>query len=85
MLNKTKSIIICWFFIIAAVNLFSESFLSQYIKTVWTTNQGLASDTINDVLQDKNGFIMIATYEGLVRFDGIKFELINKYSNPDFN
>lgn len=85
MLNKTKSIIICCFFIIAAVNLFSESFLSQYIKTVWTTNQGLASDTINDVLQDKNGFIMIATYEGLVRFDGIKFELINKYSNPDFN
>lgn len=63
----------------------AEDILSDRIRTVWTSNQGLVSDTVKDIVQDKYGFIIMGTFDGLVRFDGVKFNVMNKYSNPDFN
>ncbi|MFI5130642.1 MAG: two-component regulator propeller domain-containing protein, partial [Chitinophagales bacterium] len=35
-----------------------------------TTTEGLSSNKINDIAQDDNGFLWIATTDGLNRFDG---------------
>src|SRR5215831_4585569 len=35
-----------------------------------TTREGLSSNKINDIAQDDNGFLWIATMDGLNRFDG---------------
>jgi len=35
-----------------------------------TTEEGLSSNTVNDIVQDDNGFLWIATSDGLNRFDG---------------
>src|SRR5258706_15735890 len=35
-----------------------------------TAKEGLSSNKINDVMQDDNGFLWIATSDGLNRFDG---------------
>ena len=35
-----------------------------------TVEEGLSSNTINDIVQDDNGFLWIATTDGLNRFDG---------------
>ena len=39
----------------------------------YTTEDGLPSNTIADIIQDKFGFIWIATWNGLSRFDGRHF------------
>ena len=37
--------------------------------------QGLSHNQIGDILQDSDGFVWIATYEGLNRFDGFNFKV----------
>lgn len=41
---------------------------------LFTTNNGLSNSLINDIIQDKHGYIWIATEDGLNRFDGISFK-----------
>lgn len=40
-----------------------------------STEQGLSQGLINDILQDKDGFIWIATKGGLNRYDGYSFKI----------
>jgi signal transduction histidine kinase/ligand-binding sensor domain-containing protein len=44
-------------------------FFPHFIERL-STNDGLSSNTINDIVQDDNGFLWIATSDGLNRFDG---------------
>jgi ligand-binding sensor domain-containing protein/class 3 adenylate cyclase len=53
-----------------------DSSLARSIMTVWTDREGLPSDTVLDVVQDKAGYIWLASYDGLARFDGDKFTLL---------
>jgi len=43
---------------------------------------GLPENTIRSILQDSNGFIWLATWNGLCRYDGYEFE-IYKHINGD--
>jgi len=43
----------------------------------WTVKDGLPVNSINAVLQDRTGYIWAATYDGLVRFDGVRFTVFN--------
>src|SRR5262245_14442997 len=36
----------------------------------WTTENGLPQNSINDILQTRDGYLWLATNGGLVRFDG---------------
>ncbi len=42
---------------------------------------GLSNNSVNDIIQDKNGFLWIATGNGLNKFDGYKFTVFK--NNPD--
>ena len=55
------------------VHLDTKKTLSQYIFRTWTTEKGLPSNAIIDIIQDKKGYIWIATHDGLARFDGARF------------
>ncbi|MDR9418126.1 two-component regulator propeller domain-containing protein [Gracilimonas sp.] len=46
----------------------------------WTLEDGLPVNTVGQIAQDSVGFIWISTYDGLVKFDGLNFEVFN-YSN----
>lgn len=48
-----------------------------------TTREGLSSNKINDLLQDDDGFLWIATTDGLNRFDGT--EKLHYYHKPGSN
>jgi len=39
----------------------------------WTTENGLPQNTINDIVQTRDGYLWLATFGGLVRFDGLRF------------
>ena len=40
----------------------------------YSTKDGLTSNSISDIIQDKFGFMWIATWNGLNRFDGYNFQ-----------
>jgi signal transduction histidine kinase/ligand-binding sensor domain-containing protein len=48
----------------------------------WSSDQGLPQNTINDILQTPDGFLWIATYGGLVRFDGVRFKSFTTLDYP---
>ncbi|MFC2104835.1 two-component regulator propeller domain-containing protein [Bacteroidota bacterium] len=62
------------------ISLDPEKSITQYTLKSWTIDNGLPSNAINDITQSQNGYIWIATYGGVVRFDGIKF---TKYSSQN--
>lgn len=56
--------------------------ISQYVHSVWQTENGLPQNTVTSVLQTQDGYLWLATLEGLVRFDGAVFTVFNKRSIP---
>jgi signal transduction histidine kinase/ligand-binding sensor domain-containing protein len=50
---------------------------AQYRFDSWTTDNGLPQASVNSILQTRDGFIWLATFGGLVRFDGLRFQIFN--------
>ena len=44
-----------------------------YLETVYDNSNGLDSSAANDVVQTRDGFVWIGTYNGLTRYDGSSF------------
>lgn len=57
---------------------FTFDFLSDYVSRGWTTEDGMPSNTVTDIIQDESGYMYFGTYEGMVRFDGIDFTIFNR-------
>jgi ligand-binding sensor domain-containing protein/signal transduction histidine kinase/CheY-like chemotaxis protein len=56
--------------------------ITQHIQSRWDIKQGLPQNTIEAIDQTGDGYLWIGTEEGLVRFDGIDFDVFNKKSIP---
>jgi diguanylate cyclase (GGDEF)-like protein len=54
----------------------------QYGHRVWVEKDGLPQNSINAVVQSPRGYLWLATQEGLVRFDGVRFTVFNKDNTP---
>src|ERR1700716_3463241 len=50
---------------------------AQYGFDSWTTDNGLPQGCVNAQLQTRDGYICLATFGGLVRFDGLRFQVFN--------
>lgn len=55
---------------------------SQYMQTNWNAQSGLRPKTVNAVAQTTDGFLWLATEEGLVRFDGQSFLTFDERNAP---
>lgn len=62
----------------------NDKFFSEYVTRAMTTSDGLPGNTINDIVQGQNAYLYFGSYDGLVRFDGNEFLVINRNSNPDY-
>jgi signal transduction histidine kinase/CheY-like chemotaxis protein/ligand-binding sensor domain-containing protein len=51
--------------------------ISQYAADYWRTTDGLPQATVGAVQQTADGYIWLATEEGLVRFDGVHFAVLD--------
>ncbi len=58
--------------------------LSQFTHEMWSTENGLPQNTVHAITQTSDGFIWIATEEGLARFDGFSFTVFDKQNTPQF-
>jgi len=80
------------FFLLAIIFLFlqsslysqtSNSHLREYSIQVWTTEEGLPSNNLRQVIQDSRGYIWVSSFNGLMRFDGNTFDLFNSDFLPE--
>jgi signal transduction histidine kinase/CheY-like chemotaxis protein/ligand-binding sensor domain-containing protein len=56
--------------------------ITQYVHTVWRSEDGLPQNSIQALLQTSDGYLWIGTQEGLVRFNGVEFKIFNKTNTP---
>jgi signal transduction histidine kinase/CheY-like chemotaxis protein/ligand-binding sensor domain-containing protein len=52
--------------------------ITQYVHTVLHSEDGLPQNSIQALLQTKDGYLWIGTQEGLVRFNGVEFKVFHK-------
>jgi diguanylate cyclase (GGDEF)-like protein len=56
--------------------------IPQFIHDAWEIEDGLPQNSVADIVQDAEGYLWLATREGLVRFDGVQFTIFDK-TNTD--
>lgn len=77
-----KNVIFLIFFCFFISSLFCQfSSINNYVTRVWTSTDGLPGNSVSDIVQSKDGFIYFGTYECLVKFDGMNFYPMNKYTD----
>lgn len=60
-------------------NGFAQNYLP--VARIFGVDDGLPHRQVNCILQDRQGFIWVATEAGVARFDGIRFKIFNKSDN----
>ena len=73
-----KKICVCILFTIHSI-IFANMDIpenNRYLINDWEVADGLPSDSINDIVQTPDGYLWIGSEKGLVRYDGIKFDII---------
>src|SRR5947207_12812050 len=56
--------------------------LGQFGRQAWQTEKGLPQNTVHCVIQTRDGYVWAATEEGLARFDGLGFVVLDKENTP---
>jgi signal transduction histidine kinase/ligand-binding sensor domain-containing protein len=49
---------------------------------IWTNENGLPQNTVTSILQTRDGYLWLTTFDGLVRFDGVNFAIFNTFNAP---
>jgi signal transduction histidine kinase/ligand-binding sensor domain-containing protein len=55
---------------------------AQYRFDHWTADTGLPQNIITAIHQTRDGYLWIATLDGLARFDGVRFTIFDKSNSP---
>jgi hypothetical protein len=77
-------------FLLAETRLFANGPLSDstplsedYVLKTWNSYDGLPSNSISGTTQTPDGYLWIATYHGLTRFDGLRCKSFLKDDLPE--
>lgn len=55
---------------------------AQYRIDHWTADDGLPQNSVYGIVQTGDGYLWLATVDGLARFDGVRFTVFNKSNSP---
>jgi signal transduction histidine kinase/ligand-binding sensor domain-containing protein len=55
---------------------------AQYRIDQWTADDGLPQNSVYGIVQTQDGYLWLATFDGLARFDGVRFTVFNKSNSP---
>jgi signal transduction histidine kinase/ligand-binding sensor domain-containing protein len=56
--------------------------LPDYLVDVWGTEDNLPSSSVTSIIQTPDGYLWVGTYDGLVRFDGVRFVTFDPGNTP---
>ena len=62
-----------------------QAVYAQYRFDHWTADNGLPQNSVRDIVQTRDGYLWLTTFDGLVRFDGVRFTVFNKSNSPGIN
>lgn len=51
-------------------------------SATWTLEDGLPLNSVNDIEVTRDGYVWLATFDGLVRFDGVRFAVFGTENTP---
>jgi signal transduction histidine kinase/ligand-binding sensor domain-containing protein/CheY-like chemotaxis protein len=54
--------------------------IAQYGRRSWTHSDGLPHNTVQALLQSRDGYLWVGTRSGLARFDGVQFALMRTFN-----
>lgn len=58
--------------------------IGHYIIDLWTTdNSDIPQNSVLSMVQARDGYLWIGTYEGLARFDGLRFTVFDRSNTPE--
>ena len=57
--------------------------VNQYQHRSWQLEEGLPQASVQAIAQTKDGYIWLATQEGLARFDGVSFTIFDNRNTPE--
>src|SRR3954470_11529109 len=52
----------------------------EWLIRAWETEDGLPENSATDLVQTADGYLWFGTFNGLVRFDGVKFTVLNAFN-----
>ncbi len=61
---------------------FGADAFPQYRSTQWTADSGLPQNSVRGIVQTPDGYLWIATLNGIARFDGMHFTVFDKSNTP---
>ena len=57
--------------------------IRQYAHDFWTSDDGLPQNYIGAITQTDDGYLWLATQQGLVRFNGTSFRVFDQWNTPE--
>src|ERR1700720_1247414 len=48
----------------------------------WQVEQGLPQSSVTSIVQTRDGYLWLGTFNGLARFDGVQFKVFNPNNAP---
>jgi signal transduction histidine kinase/ligand-binding sensor domain-containing protein len=61
---------------------FLSNVQAQFVIDSWTTENGLPQNSVLSIQQTPDGYLWLTTFDGLVRFDGVRFTVFNRGDYP---
>jgi signal transduction histidine kinase/ligand-binding sensor domain-containing protein/ActR/RegA family two-component response regulator len=58
--------------------------LTQYHTLSWQIENGLPQNSVQALLQSRDGYLWLGTQDGLARFDGVRFTTFDRSNTPAF-
>jgi signal transduction histidine kinase len=55
----------------------------EYLVDVWQTSEGLPQNSVTAIVQTRDGYLWFGTFNGLIRFDGVKFRVYDESNTPE--
>jgi ligand-binding sensor domain-containing protein/two-component sensor histidine kinase len=54
-----------------------------YSVRIWQTDDGLPQNSVHAIAQTDDGYLWVGTHEGLARFDGVRFTMLDEKFAPE--
>jgi signal transduction histidine kinase/ligand-binding sensor domain-containing protein len=79
---KLPLAVIAWLSLLPGLLLSVELPIAPYAIDTWTTADGLPQNSVTAMAQTTDGYLWMATFTGLVRFDGMQFTVFDQDNVP---
>jgi ligand-binding sensor domain-containing protein/signal transduction histidine kinase len=56
---------------------------SRFSVRVWQSDEGLPNNSVYAIAQSAEGYLWVGTHEGLARFDGVRFTIVDETVAPE--